>query len=266
MRLSLAGWSLQTLFRASSDALKLVDFPRFARDTFGIDAVELNSIFFQSLHRDYLDTLQHNARDSGVTLVNIAVDEAGDLADTNTTCRALAIANYARWIPAAKYLGINAIRCNSGKGDLLNQAASVNCCIDSFRQLCDVGQRHGVKVLIENHWGLSFDPAFIVGLVTSVRRTHGDNAIGVLADFGNWPDTIDRYQALETVMPWANGIHAKINDIQADLIHPRFDHARCLMIAKQAGYEGFLGIESEATNVDCVQAVRRGMTLLQQLI
>ena len=266
MKLSLAGWSLQSLFRASSDALKLVDFPRFTRDTFGIDAVELNNIYFDSLRTDYLDSLRRAATDVGVTLVNIAVDEAGDLSDIDVTRRAIAVANYARWIPVAKYLGVNAIRANSGQGNESDAEASIDCCIDSFRRLCDVGQRHGVRVLIENHWGLSYDPAFIVRLVKSVRRTHGDDAIGVLADFGNWPDATDRYAALEMVMPYAAGVHAKMNDIDADLTHPRFDHARCIAIARAAGYDGFLGIEAEATNVDCVEAVRRGVKLLRGLI
>ena len=266
MKLSLAGWSLQKLFRASPPTLKLVDFPRFARDTFDIHAVELNNIFFETTKPPYLDELRTAAEAAGVTLVNIAVDEHGELSSIDRGARAVAVANYGRWIPVAAYLGIDAIRANSGGAYDVNHRAHVDCCIDSFRRLCDVGRAHNVKVLVENHWGLSFDPDFVVELVRRVRLTHGDEAIGVLADFGNWPDTVDRYAALDCVLPYASAVHAKVNDIDAYLGHPRFDLGRCIDLCRAANFSGHLGIEFEGENVEPVEGIRRGVKLLRQLI
>ena len=266
MKLSLAGWSLQKQFRSGESPLRVVDFAKYTRDTFGLDAVELNNIFFESTKSPYLDQVRLAAEAAGVTLLNIAVDEHGDLASLDPVSRAIAVANYARWIPIARYLGIAAIRANSGGTHVTNQKAAVECCTDSFRQLCDVGQKHGVRVLIENHWGLSYDPQFIVTLVRHVRLTHGEDAIAVLADFGNWPDEVDRYDALTTIMPYAAAVHAKVNDIDEHLRHPRFDHARCIEIAKDAGYDGYLGIEFESETQDAVEGITRGVRRLRQLI
>ena len=265
MELSLAGWSLQSLFRAATDPLTLLEFPKFTADTFGLKAVELNNIFFESTRPPYLDRLRSAADSAGVKLLNIAVDESGNLAGLDPVGRAIGVANYARWVPVARYLGVPAIRANSGQNDT-NHRAAVEVCVDSFRRLCDVGRQHGVQVLIENHWGLSHDPAFIVDLVRRVRLTHGDDAIAVLADFGNWPDAVDRYAALTDVLPYAAATHAKVNAIDEHLNHPRFDHARCLKLCDDAGYDGPLGIEFEDETLDPVTGVRRGIELLRKLI
>ena len=144
--------------------------------------------------------------------------------------------------------------------------AAAECCIDSFRRLCDVGQRHGVQIQIENHWGLSYDPDFIVRLIQAVRLTNGEAAIAALADFGNWPDEVDRYTALSKILPLASAVHAKVNEIDAALNHPRFDHRRCIELARSAGYSGFLGIEYEGKEVDCVEGVRRAVQLLTPML
>ena len=266
MQLSLAGWSLQKLFWATQDPLKLVDFPAFAREQFGLDAVELNNHFFESARPAYLDKLRSAAEQSGVSLVNIAVDEHGDLASLDRGARAIAVANNARWVAIAAYLGIRAVRANSGGLYEVNHKAAVELCIDSFRRLCDVGRTHGVKILVENHAGLSFDPGFLVELVRRVRLTHGEEAIAVLADFGNWPDTVDRYAALADVLPYASAVHAKVNDIDADLTHPRFDLARCVELCRTAKYDGYLGIEYEGESAEPVEGVKRGVRRLKQLL
>lgn len=271
MKLSLAGWSLQKLFRASENPLKLLDYPRFTREQFGIEAVDLNNIFFESTKPEYLDQLRAAADEAKSTLLNLAIDEGGDLSDPNPTRRAIALANYARWIPIAAYLGMPSVRANSGGHGIdpknrEQHAIHVDCCIDSFRRLADVGLKHGVTVTIENHWGLSYEPDFIVKLVQSVERTHGKGAVGVLADFGNWPDEVDRYQALTKIMPYAVATHAKVNDIDENLNHPRFDHQKCIAIAKQAGYDGYLGIEFESPTLDPVEGIRRGVKKLTPML
>jgi len=270
LQLSLAGWSLQSLFRAKETPLSIYDFPRYTRDTFGIDAVELNNIFFDSTRPADLNRLRKAADDAGVAMLNIAVDEHGDLSDPNRAAREIAIANYARWIPVAAYLGIDAIRANSGGNATSGEDAAQNdreqCCIDSFRRLADIGQKHGIRILIENHWGLSFSPDFIVRLIKAVRLTHGDAAIGALADWGNWPDDIDRYDALQKILPFASAVHAKVNDIDENLNHPRFDHRRCIELTRAAGYCGYLGIEFESKTVEPIEGIRRGVKLLQSLI
>lgn len=266
MQLSLAGWSLNRLFRAPENPLKLLDFAAFTRDTFGLDAIELNNIYFESRDVSYLNKLSLSAAKAGVRMLNIAVDERGDLASDDAAAREEGVLCSARWIDVARELGIGSVRFNSGGGKAVDRDRATKHCIDCFRRLADFAKPKGVRLMIENHWGISMDPARIVQIVNAVRASHGADAMGALADFGNWPDEIDRYDALRQVMPLAFAVHAKINDIDENLNHPRFDHAVCLQIAREAGYDGFLGIECEAKIVDCVEGVKRGVKLLRRLL
>jgi sugar phosphate isomerase/epimerase len=265
MDLSLAGWSLNRLFRAAENPLKLIDFPAFARDQFGLYAVELNNIYFESREPAYLDSLNLAASRAGVKLLNIAVDERGDLASDEKAQREEGVLTNMRWVQAAQQMHIRAIRCNSGGRDVRDPARAVKNCTDSFRKICDVARPKGVMVLIENHGGISSNPDHVVQIVQGVRKTHGDDAFGTLADFGNWPDEVDRYDALRKVMPYAAATHAKVNDIDEHLNHPRFDHARCIEIARAAGYKGHLGIEYEGKD-EPVIGIKRGVELLRKLL
>ena len=265
MKLSLCGWSLHPLFQRAASPLAFVDFPAVARDTFDIDAVELNNIFFESTEPAYLDRLRDAAGRAGVALLNVAVDEKGDLSGDDEAARLEAVAAYARWVPVAKALGCDAIRANSGGKQIVDRDRAIANCTDSFRRLADVGRANGVAIMMENHWGISADPDVIVRIATDVRATHGPDAMYALCDWGNWPDDVDRYAAIRRIMPLALAVHAKVNDIDADLNHPRFDHARCLQLSRDAGYDGYLGIEYEGAG-DCVVGVTRAATLLRKLI
>lgn len=265
MKLSLCGWSLNRLFRREASPLTLLEFPAFALDQFGIDAVELNNIYFESTEPAYLDRLRATADAAGSTMLNIAVDEKGDLASDDEAVRLASVENYARWLPVARRLGCGVIRANSGGRDARDRERAIANCTDSFRRLCDIGRPLGVALMIENHWGISADPDVMVRIVTDVCDTHGADAMHTLVDWGNWPDDVDRYAAIERTMPLAIAVHAKVNDIDADLNHPRFDHARCLSISRDAGYDDYLGIEYEGAD-DPVVGIRRGATLLRRLI
>ena len=99
----------------------------------------------------------------------------------------------------------------------------------------------------------------------SVRETHGD-AFDVHTrwpTWGNWPDDVDRYDcASARTMPFAGAVHAKVNDIDVTSeSSARFDHAQCLKIARDAGYDGYLGIEYEGAD-EPVEGIRRGASVV----
>jgi sugar phosphate isomerase/epimerase len=265
MKLSLAGWSLHRLFRAQTDPLKLIDFPAFAREKFGIEAVELNSPFFPTRDPKFIKQLISAAQQARVRLLNIAVDEVGDLSADSDIDRNRAVMNYGRWIPIASELGCTAIRANTGGMGIIDVHKALTCCIDSFRRLCDMGMKHGVSILIENHGGLSAEADNIVALIDAVRMTHGETVIGTMPDFGNWPDNVDRYQSLLKILPFAKAVHAKVFDIDADLEHRKFDLEKCVSLAKACGYDAFLGIEYEGRD-DPIEGVTRAVAKLSPLL
>ena len=112
-RVSLAQWSLhRTIFAGELDNL---DFPRAAKQDYGIEAVEYVNQFFKDKAKDtvYLAELAKRATDEGVTNVLIMCDGLGNLGDPDDAARKKAIENHFQWVEAAKRLGCHAVRVNA---------------------------------------------------------------------------------------------------------------------------------------------------------
>ena len=265
MKLSLAGWSLHRLFRSAVNPLKLVDFPALASERLGLDAIELNSTFFPSRDAKYVRQLAAAAERARVRMLNIAVDEVGDPSADSDEERNRAVHNYGRWVPVAAELGCVAVRANTGGMGIIDTDRAVLACVDSFRRLTDLGVKHGVTILLENHGGLSAVPEHVLFIVEEVRLTHGPNSIATLPDFGNWPDTPDRYDQLAKLLPFAKAVHAKVSDIDEQLSHPAWDLERCVALTKAAGYDGHLGIEYVGGD-EPIEGVKRAISKLAPLL
>jgi predicted dehydrogenase len=135
-------------------------------------------------------------------------------------------------------LGCHSIRCNTGArpGD----ADALDRCAESFAALVEYADANGINVLIENHWGLSSDPAWLMELMARVDHPR----FGTLPDFGNFPDEIDRYDAVARMMPRAIAVSAKCYDFDATGNETKVDFDRMMRVA-EGGYHGYVGIEYE---------------------
>lgn len=256
-RISLAGWSLNRRFRREADPLALLDFPRTAREEFGFDAIELNSPFFASLEADYLAELRRRAEEQGVAMLAIAVDRQGELAALDPAARREAVQNHLPWLDAAAALGCGYLRANLGGRDTPDEEAALRGGIESFGALARAGKERGVTVVMENHWGLSANPDYMVRIFEEV----GDDHFGGLVDFGNFPPE-GRYAALERIAPYAKTAHAKFHDFDEQGQHTGVDVARCIGILRAAGFRGIWGIEYEGQGDDH-DGVVRSKALLQ---
>jgi sugar phosphate isomerase/epimerase len=72
---------------------------------------------------------------------------------------------------------------------------------------------------------------------------------GTLPDFGNFPDEIDRYDAVARMMPKAIAVSAKCYDFGPDGRETKVDYDRVMKIVLDAGYNGYVGIEFEGENL-----------------
>lgn len=260
MKLSLAGWSLNRQFRHPRRPLALLDFPKVARRRFGLEAIELNNVFFAETSAKYLRELTRRARGEGVAILNIAVDEAYDLCASGWMGRR-AVNAYGWWISVAAELGCAAIRANSGGREIQEFIPSVlRACAENFAALAARAKPYGLRIVMENHWGLSACPDRML----RVRKLAG-NCFDFLPDFGNWPKGVDGYAALAKIMPFAKAVHAKVKEIASDGSHPAFDLGRCVEIARAAGYQGWLGIEYEGAGEENT-GIRRAIRELRKYL
>lgn len=256
-RISLAAWSVHRLFYAGQ--LKQIDMPKLCRNEFDIGGLELVNSFFPSPQYTYCKELAKRAADHDVKILLIMCDGEGDLSHPEAKERRQAVRNHRKWLDVAAVLGCHAIRCNTGSGQP-GDGDAINRCAESFAELVELARSDKLHVLIENHWGLSSDPDSLLKVVRKVN----DPLLGTLPDFGNFPDEVDRYDAVRRMMPHAKAVSAKCYDFSGRGHETRIDYARMMSIVLARGYDGWVGIEYEGNRLDEKAGIRACKSLLEK--
>ena len=257
MEISLAGWSINRRFRDQANPLSLLDYPALSNDEFGIDAVELNSPFFSYENPDnpaqseisdsYIDELRRRADDAEVRLLSIAVDGHGDLSSIDEDERTQAVQNHRKWFDICQKLGCNAFRANSGGSHGADATeAEIGQCIKSFKELAAIGEDTGIRVMMENHGGVSVSPDNIIQVMDAVDSAY----CRVLADFLNWRPEDDKVENLRAVAPYTWATHAKFLSFGENGESNEIDCKSVMEIFEAAGYTNPFGIEYEGQTDD----------------
>jgi len=265
-KISLAEWSLHRMLFGRSD-LKLdnLEFPAFAQQEFGIDAVEYVNQFFKDKgdNTDYLSELKKRADDAGVRNVLIMVDGEGLIGDPDEAGRKRSFENHKKWVDAAALLGCHAVRVNAGsKGTWAEQ---VQYAVDGLSRLTEFAESRNLRVLVENHGGLSSNGKWLAEVMRTVNHPH----CGTLPDFGNFrissTEMYDRYQGVQELMPFAMAVSAKSYDFDEQGHETSTDFLRMMQIVTDAGYHGYVGIEYEGSKLSEVEGIRRTLELLKRV-
>jgi sugar phosphate isomerase/epimerase len=269
MDISLAGWSIHRRFRAEADPLLLLDYPKVAAEEFGIHLIELNSPFFvyddpdspetSSISDSYIKELKQRADDLGVGCLNIAVDGHGDMASIDEAERKQAVENHRKWIDICVALGCNSFRTNSGGRGEGEDEAKIQQCIKSFGELSELSGQADVRLMMENHGGISFDPDVVVRIMEAIDSKY----CCILADFLNWPAEDDKLENLRKVASHSWAIHGKFLTFDEDGESPEIDCAAAVKILKDAGYSNPWGIEYEG-KTDDHEGVLKSKALLEK--
>jgi len=257
-KISLAEWSLhRTIFSGSLDNL---DFPREAKRTYGIEAVEYVNQFFKDKAKDYdyLADLSRRAGDEGVQNLLIMCDGLGKLGDPDAKARTQAIENHFPWAEAAKRLGCHSIRVNaSSAGSFAEQQ---KLAADGLSRLAEYAGQFELNVIVENHGGLSSNGSWLAGVMRQVNLPN----CGTLPDFGNFHD-YDRYQGVEELLPFAKGVSAKSHDFDAAGNETKTDYMRMLKLVLAAGYHGHVGVEYEGKALSESEGIKATKALLERV-
>jgi len=257
-KISLAEWSLhKTLFSGKLDNL---DFPRTAKEDYGIDGVEYVNQFFKDKAKDtaYLGELAKRSADAGVTNVLIMCDGLGDLGNPDAAARTKAVENHFPWVEAAKRLGCHSIRVNAAsKGSFEEQQ---KLAADGLARLSDYAAQLAMNVIVENHGGLSSNGEWLAGVMKMVGKPN----CGTLPDFGNFHD-YDRYRGVEELMPFAKGVSAKSHEFDAAGNEVRTDYQKMLRLVMAAGYHGWIGVEYEGSALPEPEGIRATKKLLEKV-
>jgi L-ribulose-5-phosphate 3-epimerase len=259
-KISLAEWSMHNTLNAGK--LDNLDFPAFAKNECGIDAVEYVNQFFKDKARDekYLAELKKRCSDLGVTSVLIMCDGEGALGDADDAKRTEAVENHHKWVEAAKFMGCHSIRVNAqSRGERDEQ---VKLAADGLHRLAEYGAKYDINVIVENHGGLSSDGAWLAEVMKTVNLPN----CGTLPDFGNFQTSpgvwYDRYQGVTELMPFAKGVSAKSYEFDSDGNETKTDYRKMLKIVLDAGYRGYIGVEWEGAR----PSEKEGVLLTKKLL
>jgi sugar phosphate isomerase/epimerase len=256
--ISLAQWSLHnTIFGGKLDNL---DFPRAAKQQFGIEAVEYVNQFFKDKARDedYIAELAKRAADEGVTNVLIMCDGLGNLGDPDDKARTKAVENHYPWVEAAKRLGCHSIRVNAASKGTFEEQQKLAA--DGLGRLSVFASQMGMNVIVENHGGLSSNGEWLAGVMKLVAKPN----CGTLPDFGNFYD-YDRYRGVADLMPFAKGVSAKSHEFDADGNEVRTDYRKMMKIVLEAGYHSWVGVEYEGKELSEPEGILATKKLLERV-
>ena len=262
-KISLAEWSLHRMLY--SGELDHLEFCEIARKQFDLDAVEyVNSFFFDKAEDfDYLKEMKNRANDHGVSSLLIMCDNEGDLGDPNQKAREKAVENHFKWMEAAKFLGCHSIRVNAkSEGTYEDQ---IRLASDGLRRLTEYGEKIGINTIVENHGGLSSNGKWLVSVMKEVDHP----MCGTLPDFGNFKikdgEWYDRYKGVDELMPYAKAVSAKSHSFNWKGNEINTDYKKMINIVLSAGYNGYIGIEFEGSEVDEIEGVQLTKNLMEKV-
>ena len=221
--------------------LRLTDVPAYFADRFGVHNVELWSQHFESQAPAYLRELKRAVEQARSRVINVQVDQPYNLAAADADERRASIALVKTWVDVARALGAPSIRANTGTGALETS-------VQSLREVRDYAAERGILLLTENHGGISTDPDVLLQILNALP------SVRAVADFGNFPDGTDRYEALTRLIPHTHLISAKTRIFDAEGRHTSFDFDRCVQTAERAGFQGLYSGEQWDPSTDPLDA------------
>jgi len=222
--------------------------------------------------RKWLEQLAATIQKTGTVCQHVSNNAPQNLADPNDELRKEGIRVAKMWLDASAVLGAKTMRANTGvsgtrimpeatahetgypKNDKV--AVYLSKCIESFKELAEYGATVGVKITIENHWGLCANPMNIRIIMDEVNHPYCE----CTPDFCNWENEYHLFHGLEAVMPYTHThVHAKYWDRWKTPEKDWNDVARSVRILNANRYQGTIGLEYEHGPVDGVEGSKQLM-------
>lgn len=293
MEIGLAGWAFHRAI-LQERSLALLDFPALARQELGVDTIELVSEFLPSQTAGYLNRLRQALEAQRLAVRSVAVDQ-GNISTADAAIRRTGIEALKQWFFVAKAIGAGAIRVNTddfeplvdllvsrqplpqgairftwANATLEERPAILQRVVDAYRELAEVAELTGVRLLLESHGGITGEPRNIAQILGAV-----DTPL-----FATCPDNQNYYEddaweeGTRVLAPRAYSAHAKISGYDPEGIQhfvspdgstrPQ-DLKRYVGILVESGYRGPLNLEYNFAESDELVGAKRGLAYLREM-
>jgi sugar phosphate isomerase/epimerase len=265
--------------------ITMLDFPQFTKDTFpGVTHMDLFSGLFGDVTDDsmfeqrtfdpssasgkkWLDKLVAKMVATGTKVQHISNNAPTNLASSDNALRKAGVEIGKKWLDGAAILGAKSVRMNSPQAlgpSIRPQAVRdpsngypkndeimpyVAKAIDSYKEMADYGGDLGIRVTLENHWGLAADPMNIRIIIEEVNHPYCEAS----PDFCNWEYDYMLFSGLKALAPYAHtNVHAKYWDRWGT----KNDVQRSTRIMLAAGFKGTFALEYEAGPLNGIEGAK----------
>jgi sugar phosphate isomerase/epimerase len=265
--------------------ITMLDFPQFTKDTFpGVTHMDVFSGLFGDVTDDsmyagrtfdpstpsgkkWLDTFANTLVKTGTKVQHISNNAPTNLAGPDEALRKAGVEIGKKWLDGAAILGARSVRMNSPQalGPSIRPSAIIDpatrypkndeivpylaSAIESYKEMADYGGNLGIRVTIENHWGLAADPINIRAIIDVVNHPYCEAS----PDFCNWEYDYMLVSGLKALAPYSHtNVHAKYWDRWGE----KNDVQRSVRIMLAGGFMGTFALEYEEGPLNGVEGAK----------
>jgi sugar phosphate isomerase/epimerase len=212
--------------------------------------------------KHWLEKMANKQVVTGTRCHHISNNAPRNICDLDAEKRKQGVVVAKKWLDGAAMLGAKSMRVNSGGPRIAPTPAAdpssypknpelaeyLTHCIESFKEMADYGGKVGVKVTLENHWGLTANPINIRIIIEEVNNRFCEAS----PDFCNWEHEYLLFHGLQDLAPYAHtNVHAKYWDRWKDP-----DVQRNVRIMLNSGYTGLFALEYEQGPWDGIEGAK----------
>jgi len=256
MKLSCCSWSYHRTMEAGR--LDFWGWLRLCAEQLRVGGVDLIAEQLPKRTKAFCLELKKRCTDSQLTIV--CLSPGTGFGQPTARGRQAAVDEARRWLDVGFVLGAPCLRVFAGfppKGRGAELWAPMVGCL---RAVAGAAAQAGITVVIEPHNAGGFLPDSRSTL--RLIREVGSRWVRINLDCGNYADS-DLYAGLESSLPYAPHVVAKVLDLRPSGEDRTLDYGRIFELLERRRYRGFVTLEYEGT-ADELATVPRALAMIQR--